>query len=146
MSMVSEFKEFALKGNVMDLAVGVIIGGAFGKIISSLVDDVMMPIISLILGGNVDFSNMYIVLGDVPAGTADTYAALKEAGVSVLAYGQFLTVLINFILLAFVVFMLVKGMNNLRRKQEAEAPAAPAADPADIALLKEIRDELRRKA
>jgi len=146
MSMVSEFKEFALKGNVMDLAVGVIIGGAFGKIISSLVDDVMMPIISMILGGNVDFSNMYIVLGDVPAGTADTYAALKEAGVSVLAYGQFLTVLINFILLAFVVFMLVKGMNNLRRKQEAEAPAAPAADPADIALLKEIRDELRRKA
>ncbi len=146
MSMVSEFKEFALKGNVMDLAVGVIIGGAFGKIISSLVDDVMMPIISLILGGNVDFSNMYIVLGDVPAGTADTYAALKEAGVSVLAYGQFLTVLINFILLAFVVFMLVKGMNNMRRKQEAEAPAAPAADPADIALLKEIRDELRRKA
>ena len=146
MSMVSEFKEFALKGNVMDLAVGVIIGGAFGKIISSLVDDILMPIISLILGDNVDFSNMYIVLGDVPAGTADTYAALKEAGVSVLAYGQFLTVLINFILLAFVVFMLVKGMNNLRRKQEAEAPAAPAADPADIALLKEIRDELRRKA
>ena len=145
MSMVSEFKEFALKGNVMDLAVGVIIGGAFGKIISSLVDDVMMPIISLILGGNVDFSNLYVVLGDVPEGTANTYAALKEAGVSVLAYGQFLTVLINFILLAFVVFMLVKGMNNLRRKQEAEAPAAPAADPADIALLKEIRDELRRK-
>jgi len=146
MSMVSEFKEFALKGNMMDLAVGVIIGGAFGKIISSLVDDVIMPIISFIIGGNVDFSNMYVVLGDVPAGTADTYAALKEAGVSVLAYGQFLTVLINFILLAFVVFMLVKGMNNMRRKQEAEAPAAPAADPADIALLKEIRDELRRKA
>ena len=146
MSMVSEFKEFALKGNVMDLAVGVIIGGAFGKIISSMVDDVMMPIISFILGGNVDFSNMYVVLGDIPEGTANTYAALKEAGVSVLAYGQFLTVLINFILLAFVVFMLVKGMNNLRRKQEAEAPATPAADPADIALLKEIRDELRRKA
>lgn len=146
MSMVSEFKEFALKGNMMDLAVGVIIGGAFGKIISSLVDDVIMPIISFIIGGNVDFSNMYVVLGDVPAGTADTYAALKEAGVSVLAYGQFLTVLINFILLAFVVFMLVKGMNNMRRKQEAEVPAAPAADPADIALLKEIRDELRRKA
>ena len=146
MSIVSEFKEFALKGNVMDLAVGVIIGGAFGKITASLVEDVFMPIISMILGGNVDFSNMYIVLGDVPAGTADTYAALKEAGVAVLAYGQFLTVLINFILLAFVVFMLVKGMNNLRRKQEAEAPAAPAADPADIALLKEIRDELRRKA
>lgn len=146
MSMVSEFKEFALKGNVMDLAVGVIIGGAFGKIISSFVDDVMMPIIAWVLGGDVDFSNMYVVLGDIPEGTANTYAALKEAGVAVLAYGQFLTVLINFILLAFVVFMLVKGMNNMRRKQEAEAPAAPAADPADIALLKEIRDELRRKA
>ncbi|MFA9202812.1 MAG: large conductance mechanosensitive channel protein MscL [Flavobacteriales bacterium] len=146
MSIVSEFKEFALKGNVMDLAVGVIIGGAFGKITASLVEDVFMPIISMILGGNVDFSNMYIVLGDVPEGTANTYAALKEAGVAVLAYGQFLTVLINFILLAFVVFMMVKGINSMRRKEEAAAPAAPAADPADIALLKEIRDELRRKA
>ena len=146
MSIVSEFKEFALKGNVMDLAVGVIIGGAFGKITASLVEDVFMPIIALILGGNVDFSNMYVVLGDVPEGTANTYAALKEAGVAVLAYGQFLTVLINFILLAFVVFMMVKGINSMRRKEEAAAPAAPAADPADIALLKEIRDELRRKA
>ncbi len=146
MSIVSEFKEFALKGNVMDLAVGVIIGGAFGKITASLVEDIFMPIITLILGGNVDFSNMYIVLGDVPEGTANTYAALKEAGVAVLAYGQFLTVLINFILLAFVVFMMVKGINSMRRKEEAAAPAAPAADPADIALLKEIRDELRRKA
>ena len=146
MSIVSEFKEFALKGNVMDLAVGVIIGGAFGKITASLVEDVFMPIITLILGGNVDFSNMYIVLGDVPEGTANTYAALKEAGVAVLAYGQFLTVLINFILLAFVVFLMVKGINSMRRKEEAAAPAAPAADPADIALLKEIRDELRRKA
>lgn len=146
MSIVSEFKEFALKGNVMDLAVGVIIGGAFGKITASLVEDIFMPIISMILGGNVDFSNMYIVLGDVPEGTANTYAALKEAGVAVLAYGQFLTVLINFILLAFVVFMMVKGINSMRRKEEAAAPAAPAADPADIALLKEIRDELRRKA
>lgn len=146
MSIVSEFKEFALKGNVMDLAVGVIIGGAFGKITASLVEDVFMPIISFILGGNVDFSNMYVVLGDMPEGTVNTYAALKEAGVAVLAYGQFLTVLINFILLAFVVFMMVKGINSMRRKEEAAAPAAPAADPADIALLKEIRDELRRNA
>ena len=146
MSILSEFKEFALKGNVMDLAVGVIIGGAFGKITASLVEDIFMPIITLILGGNVAFSNMYIVLGDVPEGTANTYAALKEAGVAVLAYGQFLTVLINFILLAFVVFLMVKGINSMRRKEEAAAPAAPAADPADIALLKEIRDELRRKA
>lgn len=145
MSMVQEFKEFALKGNMMDLAIGVIIGGAFGKIISSLVDDVIMPLISFILGGKVDFSNMYVVLGDVPAGTVNTYAALKEAGVSVLAYGQFLTVLLNFLLLALVVFMLVKGMNNMRRKEAAAAPAAPAADPADIALLKEIRDELRQR-
>ena len=144
MSIVQEFKEFALKGSVMDLAIGVIIGGAFSKITASLVEDVFMPIISFILGGNVDFSNMYVVLGDVPEGTANTYAALKEAGVAVLAYGQFLTVLINFILLAFVVFMMVKGINNLRRKEEAVTPAVPAADPADIALLKEIRDELRR--
>ncbi|MEC7120102.1 MAG: large conductance mechanosensitive channel protein MscL [Pseudomonadota bacterium] len=146
MGMVQEFKEFALKGNVMDLAVGVIIGAAFGKITSSLVDDVVMPIIAWILGGDVDFSNMYVVLGEVPEGTANTYAALKEAGVAVLAYGQFLTVLINFILLAFVVFLMVKGINSMRRKEEAAAPATPAADPADIALLKEIRDELRRKS
>lgn len=148
MGMVQEFKEFALKGSVMDLAIGVIIGGAFGKITASLVADIFMPIISFILGGKVDFSNMYVVLGDVPAGTAETYVALKEAGVAVLAYGQFLTVLINFILLAFVVFMMVKGINSMRRKEAAAAPvaAAPAADPADIALLKEIRDELRRKA
>jgi large conductance mechanosensitive channel len=146
MSMVQEFKEFAMKGNVMDLAVGVIIGGAFAKITDSLVKDVVMPVVSTILGGDVDFSNYYIVLGDVPAGTADNYAALKEAGVSLLAYGQFLTVLINFILLAWIIFLMVKGINRMRRKEEAApAPAAPPADPADIALLKEIRDELRRR-
>ncbi|MEY2864392.1 MAG: Large-conductance mechanosensitive channel [Pseudomonadota bacterium] len=146
MSMVSEFKEFALKGNVMDLAVGVIIGGAFGKITTSLVEDVVMPIVSAIIGGDVDFSGMYVKLGDVPAGVADNYAALKAAGVPLLAYGQFLTVLINFILLALVIFFMVKGINSLRRKEEAApAPVAPAADPADIALLKEIRDELRRR-
>ena len=146
MSMVQEFKEFAMKGNVMDLAVGVIIGGAFAKITDSLVKDVVMPVVSTILGGDIDFSNYYIVLGDVPAGTADNYAALKEAGVSLLAYGQFLTVLINFILLAWIIFLMVKGINRMRRKEEAApAPAAPPADPADIALLKEIRDELRRR-
>ena len=146
MSMVSEFKEFALKGNVMDLAVGVIIGAAFGKITTSLVEDVVMPIVSAIIGGDVDFSGMYIALGDVPAGVADNYAALKAAGVPLLAYGQFLTVLINFILLAMVIFFMVKGINSLRRKEEAApAPAVPAADPADIALLKEIRDELRNR-
>lgn len=146
MSMVQEFKEFAMKGNVMDLAVGVIIGGAFAKITDSLVKDVVMPVISAILGGDVDFSNYYVVLGEIPAGTADNYAALKEAGVSLLAYGQFLTVLINFILLAWIIFLMVKGINRMRRKEEAPpAPAAPPADPADIALLKEIRDELRRR-
>jgi large conductance mechanosensitive channel len=146
MGMVQEFKEFALKGNVMDLAVGVIIGGAFGKIVDSLVKDVVMPLVSLILGGDVDFSNYYVVLGEVPAGTANTYVALKDAGVSMLAYGQFLTVLINFVLLALVIFAMVKAINNLRRREEAApAPAAPAADPADIVLLKEIRDELRKR-
>ena len=105
-----------------------------------------MPLVSLILGGDVDFSNYYVVLGEVPAGTANTYAALKDAGVSMLAYGQFLTVLINFVLLALVIFAMVKAINNLRRREEAApAPAAPAADPADIVLLKEIRDELRKR-
>ena len=99
MSMMSEFKEFALKGNVMDLAVGVIIGGAFGKITTSLVEDIIMPIISAIMGGRIDFTNMFVVLGDVPAGTAMTYDALKKAGVPVFAYGNFVTILINFIIL-----------------------------------------------
>jgi large conductance mechanosensitive channel len=147
MSMMQEFKEFALKGNVMDLAVGVIIGGAFAKITDSLVKDVVMPMVSFISGGDVDFSNYYIVLGDVPTGTADNYAALKEAGVSLLAYGQFLTVLINFVLLAWIIFLMVKGINRLRRKEEAvPVPVVPPADPADIVLLKEIRDELRRRS
>ena len=141
MSIVSEFKEFALKGNVMDLAVGVIIGGAFGKITASLVEDIFMPIITLILGGNVDFSNMYIVLGDVPEGTASTYAALKEAGVAVLAYGQFLTVLINFILLAFVVFMMVKGINSMRRKEEAAAPELIEDQPQPTTALDDALGE-----
>lgn len=146
MGMAQEFKEFALKGNVMDLAVGVIIGAAFGKITTSLVEDIVMPIVSALLGGDVDFSSMYVVMGDVPAGVADTYVALKEAGVPLLAYGQFITVLINFILLALVIFFMVRGINSMRRKEEAKpAPAAPPADPADIALLKEIRDELRHR-
>ena len=111
MSMMTEFKEFAMKGNVMDLAVGVIIGAAFGKIVDSLVGDVIMPLVSLVLGGEVDFSSFLIPLGEVPAGTPMTLEALKEAGVPVFAYGNFITVLINFILLAFVIFLLVKGVN-----------------------------------
>ena len=142
MGMVQEFKEFALKGNMMDLAVGVIIGGAFGKIIDSLVADIIMPIIAWILGGDVDFTNMFTILGDNP-NNIQTFEAAKEAGSNVFHYGNFITILINFILLAFVVFMLVKVMNNMRRKEEA-APE-PEATPEDIELLREIRDQLKNR-
>ncbi len=135
--MLQEFKEFISKGNVMDLAVGVIIGGAFGLIVTSLVGDVIMPIVGAITGG-LDFSAFFIPLSD--GITATTLEEAKKQG-AVLAYGNFLTVVINFIILAFIIFMMVKAVNNMRRKQ-AEAPAAPAAPPADIALLTEIRDAL----
>lgn len=138
MSIIQEFKEFAVKGNVMDLAIGVIIGGAFGKITTSLVEDVIMPIISAIMGGKLDFTNMFVVLGEVPAGTEQTYAALKEAGVPVLAYGNFITILINFIILAFIVFMMVKAMNKLRKTEEA----APAEPSEEVLLLREISQKL----
>jgi large conductance mechanosensitive channel len=140
MGMMQEFKEFAVKGNVIDLAVGVIIGGAFGKIVSSLVDDVIMPIVGAIFG-NLDFSSLYVTLGKVPEGTAPTLAALKEAGVPTLAYGNFITVAINFIILAFIIFMMVKQVNRLKRETP---PAAPAAPPEDVVLLREIRDSLRK--
>jgi large conductance mechanosensitive channel len=143
MGMMAEFKEFAMKGNVMDLAVGVIIGGAFGKIVDSLVGDVIMPVISAILGGRFDFSNLFIALGKVPEGTAMTLDAVKKAGVPVFAYGSFITILINFIILAFVIFMMVKMMN---RWKEQPAPAAPAAPPAQEVLLGEIRDLLKTRA
>jgi large conductance mechanosensitive channel len=143
MSIIQEFKEFAVKGNVMDLAVGVIIGGAFGKIIDSMVKDIVMPLISWILGGDVDYSNWFVVLGDNP-NNLTTLKAAQDAGLNVLAYGNFLTILINFLLLAWVVFWLVKLMNKMRRKQEDEAPAEEPT-PEDIALLREIRDELKRK-
>lgn len=141
MSIISEFKEFALKGNVMDLAIGVIIGGAFGKIIDSMVKDIIMPLINLIIGGQVDFTQKFLVLGDNP-NNLQTLDALQKAGVNVLTYGNFFTILLNFIILAFVVFMLVKGMNAMRRKQEA-APEV-AATPEDIQLLREIRDALNK--
>lgn len=145
MRMIREFQEFALKGNVMDLAVGVIIGGAFGKIVDSLVGDIIMPIISAVFGGHFDFSNLFIVLGKVPEGTATTYDALKKAGVPLFAYGNFITIIINFTILAFVIFQLVKFMNHLRtlNAQEVEA-AAEAQPPEDIALLREIRDSLKK--
>ena len=138
MSMMSEFKEFALKGNVMDLAVGVIIGGAFGKIVDSLVKDIIMPVIGKIIG-NVDFSNMFIRLGDIPADYkgAMTYADLTKAGVNLFAYGNFLTILINFLILAFVIFQMIKLMNRMKK---AEPAAAPAPTPEDVVLLREIRD------
>ncbi|WP_436872718.1 large conductance mechanosensitive channel protein MscL [Acinetobacter haemolyticus] len=143
MSIIQEFKEFAVKGNVMDLAIGVIIGGAFGKIIDSMVKDLLMPIISWILGGEVDYTNWFVVLGDNP-NSINNLAAAQEAGLNVFAYGNFITVLINFLLLAWVVFLLVKVMNRLRKQEEA-APAEPAPTPEDVQLLREIRDELKKQ-
>ena len=134
---MSEFKEFIMKGNVMDLAVGVIIGAAFGKIVDSLVNDIIMPIVGKITGG-VDFSNMYIPLNGQAADLALVEA--KKAG-AVLAYGNFITIVVNFVILAFIIFMMVKQVNKM--KKEAP-PAAPAATPDDIVLLREIRDSLRK--
>ncbi|MFC6204052.1 MULTISPECIES: large conductance mechanosensitive channel protein MscL [Psychrobacter] len=140
MSMVSEFKEFAIKGNVMDLAVGVIIGGAFATITTSLVEDIIMPIVAMIVGGELNFTNMFFVLGDIPEGVARNYASLKAAGIPVLAYGSFITVLINFLILAFIIFMMVKFVNRLRRQEEvAPTVEAPAED---ILLLREISAKL----
>jgi large conductance mechanosensitive channel len=141
--MIKEFQEFIAKGNVMDLAVGVIIGGAFALIVSSLTDDIIMPIVGAIFGG-FDFSNYFIPLAD--GVTADTLAEAREQG-AVLAYGNFITVLINFLILAWIIFLMVKGVNNLRRRFEREDKVvdAPAAPPADIKLLTEIRDLLAAK-
>ncbi len=141
MSIIQEFKAFAVKGNMIDLAVGVIIGGAFGKIIDSFVNDMIMPVISFIIGGKVDFSKLFIILGDNPQ-HLDTLDALKKASVPVLAYGSFVTIMINFFLLALVVFMMVKMVNKLRTTEPAPAPAPT---PEDVTLLREIRDELRRR-
>jgi large conductance mechanosensitive channel len=138
MGFAAEFKEFAMKGSVVDLAVGVIIGGAFGKIVDSLVSDVIMPVVSKIFGG-LDFANYFIPLsGQV----ATTLAEAKKEG-AVLAYGNFFTVAINFVILAFIIFMMVKAVNRMKQ-QQAPAPAAPAAPPEDVLLLREIRDALRK--
>ena len=141
MGMASEFREFAVKGNVVDLAVGVIIGAAFGKIVDSLVNDIIMPIVGAIFG-KLDFSSLFIVLGSPPPGTATTLDALKKAGVPVLAYGNFITIAVNFIILAFIIFMMVRQINKLRR--ETPPPAVPAAPAEDVVLLREIRDSLRK--
>ncbi|MFN7153493.1 MAG: large conductance mechanosensitive channel protein MscL [Acidovorax sp.] len=142
MGMMQEFREFAVKGNVIDLAVGVIIGGAFGKIVDSVVTDLIMPVVGLVFG-RLDFSNLFVVLGTVPAGTAMTLDALKKAGVPVFAYGNFLTVAVNFVILAFIIFIMIKQINRLKREAPAAAPA-PAATPEDIVLLREIRDSLKK--
>ena len=140
MSMMQEFREFAIKGNVIDLAVGVIIGGAFGKIVDSVVSDLILPVVGLVFG-KLDFSNMFVALGEVPAGTALTLDALKKAGVPVFAYGNFITVAVNFLILAFIIFMMVKQINRLKREEPAAAPEAP---PEEVTLLREIRDSLKR--
>jgi large conductance mechanosensitive channel len=145
MSFASDFKEFAVKGNVIDLAVGVIIGGAFGKIVEALVGDVIMPLVGSVVG-KIDFSNLFIVLGTIPAGTDHTLAALKKANVPVLAYGDFITVAINFLILAFVIFLMVRGIAALKRSEAPVAPA-PAPEPViseDVLLLREIRDALKK--
>lgn len=141
MSWASEFKEFAVKGNVVDLAVGVIIGAAFGKIVDSLVSDLVMPVIGLVVGG-IDFANRFVALAPIPAGIPLTLEAVRKAGVPVIAWGSFLNIVLNFVILAFVVFLMVKQINRLRRERP---PAAPPAPPEDVMLLREIRDALARR-
>lgn len=142
MGMMKEFKEFAVKGNVIDLAVGVIIGAAFGKIVDSVVGDLILPVVGAVIG-KIDFSNLFIVLGAIPPGTATTLDALKKAGVPVFAYGNFITVAVNFAILAFIIFMMVKQINKLKNEAPPPAPA-PAATPEDVMLLREIRDSLKK--
>lgn len=142
MGMLKEFKEFAVKGNVIDLAVGVIIGGAFGKIVDSVVGDLIMPLVGAVIG-KLDFSNLFLVLGTVPEGTATTLDALKKAGVPVLAYGSFITVAVNFAILAFIIFLMVKQINRLKKEAPAAEPA-PVVTPEDVLLLREIRDSLKK--
>ncbi|MBU6439280.1 MAG: large conductance mechanosensitive channel protein MscL [Betaproteobacteria bacterium] len=142
MSLLKDFKDFAVKGNVIDLAVAVIIGGAFGKIVSALVADLIMPVVGLVVG-KIDFTNLFVVLGDLPAGTPRTLEALKKANIPVLAYGDFLTITLNFLILAFVIFLMVRMIAKLKRAQPEEAPP-PAPTPEDVLLLREIRDSLKR--
>nr|WP_198984718.1 large conductance mechanosensitive channel protein MscL [Herbaspirillum sp. ASV7] len=145
MSMLKDFRAFAIKGNVVDLAVGVIIGGAFGKIVGSLVEDIIMPVVGKIFGG-LDFANYYLPLNGQAYGLP--LAEAKKAG-AVFAYGNFLTILINFLILAFIIFQMVRAINKARdfaSKEEEAAPAAPAATPEDVLLLREIRDSLKKQA
>ena len=141
MGMLQEFREFAVKGNAMDLAVGVIIGGAFGKIVESIVGDLIMPLISRVVG-QLDFSNLFVVLGNNP-NNLTALADLKKAGIAVFAYGNFLTILVNFVILAFIIFMMVKQLNRLRTPAPAPELEAPPT-PEDVVLLREIRDSLKK--
>jgi len=141
MGFASEFREFAVRGNVVDLAVGVIVGGAFGKIVDSLVNDIVMPVVGHFMGG-LEFSNYFVPLARIPEGVPHTLDAVKKAGVPVVAWGNFVNVALNFVILAFVVFLMVRAINRLRRQHEPPAPAAP---PEQVVLLREIRDTLRSK-
>jgi large conductance mechanosensitive channel len=140
--MLKEFKAFIARGNVLDLAVAVIIGAAFGKIVSSLTDDILMPLIGKLFGG-LDFSSYFLILGDVPAALAGSsdYAALKKAGVPLFGYGEFITQAVDFLIIAFIIFLIVRAVNRVIPKPDEAAPA----EPADIALLREIRDELKKR-
>ena len=143
MSMLSEFRDFAVKGNVIDLAVAVIIGAAFGKIVDSLVKDIIMPVVGRVFGG-LDFTNYFFMLGNPPAGYSGplTYEALTKAGVPLLAYGNFLTIVINFIILAFVIFWMVKQFAKAKARLDTAPP--PPTTPEDVLLLREIRDALKK--
>lgn len=142
MSVAQEFREFAMKGNVVDLAVGVIIGGAFGKIVDSVVGDLIMPLVGRLVGG-LDFSNYFIALKEIPPGVVMTLAEVKKAGVPVFAYGNFMTILLNFLILAFIIFVMVKQINRLKRETPVTPPEPPVT-PEDVLLLREIRDALRK--
>ena len=141
--MFKEFKTFIMRGNVLDLAVAVIIGAAFGKIVTSLTEDILMPLIGKVFGG-LDFSSYFMLLGDIPAdytGSPTDYAALKKAGVPLFGYGEFITQAVNFVIVAFIIFLIIRAVNRVMPKAEEAA----AADPADVVLLREIRDELRAR-
>jgi large conductance mechanosensitive channel len=144
MSMLKDFRDFALKGNVVDLAVAVIIGAAFGRIVDSLVKDIIMPLIGRVFGG-LDFSNHFVVLGSLPSGYGGpmTYEALTKAGVPLLAYGNFVTIVINFVILAFVIFWMIRQLSAAKARLDA-TPPPPAPPPEDVVLLREIRDLLKK--
>lgn len=142
MGIISEFKAFAIKGNVIDLAVGVIIGGAFGKIVSSLVNDIIMPVMGSLVG-DLDFSQLFLALKAVPEGVPMVLTDVQKAGIPVLAYGNFMSTAIHFLIMAFAIFLMVRQINRLKR-QEPAAPSAPPVTPEDILLLREIRDQLKR--